>query len=614
MPVIDYKYRVLGQDDVRRALASISADAKGNAEVFKEVEKELERVQKRSVSMAAQGIAAEALKKDELSAKSLGDAFKAVSRDIDVFAGDAGAKFGRVASDAFGVAEALGTGGVLGAVVGISAAVGIGSLAWNAWKEASTQAAKREAVALKEVADELERISGFAKQALDFNKEGDKSAKDLQETIDLRKKEIELTRVSVTALRDSIEQKRNALKRQLYIDSIEVVEFNQFKEDSERKIQELLTTIHFKGIEARRLEDLRVHALGREDAKKEEEAVKKDQEKFERDKTAAAKAATDREYQRFLWAEGVFRRVEKESRDKRLKDEKEANDEQEEENRQIAKERADKLQEESNDFRVLEEAEEKRQRAIEKTREALERKEEAEKRAMKAAMDAAKQQIIATGVNTVYSVSMYGVGKSVDFVSSELEVFRDINRDNWRDMLAITEDTKAAWAAKAQSALVSLAIESGKMAIFENAEAIKEGALAAGEFGSGNVAGGILHAASGAMHYAASAAYGTIGVGAAVGAGTFAASRGAGGPFKATSSERAMGGGGGGGGGDFPESPRSSGGAGGGGGDRPAQVVVNINNQAGSITPADERRAARTTGRFVARAHQDAFMRREMRG
>jgi hypothetical protein len=232
---------------------------------------------------------------------------------------------------------------------------------------------------------------------------------------------------------------------------------------------------------------------------------------------------------------------------------------------------------------------------------------EEQERAVRAAQMA---QFYANSVNASFTVGMYAVGKSIDFASSELMQFQDINRDNWRDMLQITEDTKAAFAARLQAFLFSTAIEAGKMAIWENAEGIKETALGAAALFT-NPAEAASHFVSAGLHYAASAAYGTFAGGAAVGAGVVASQRGEGGLFSASPGNGGGYGGAPGGGGGGPSGGSYSGGGERGGG---GPVVINITNEPGSMPPDDQDRAAMAVARHVRRAQQDWFTSQEMGG
>jgi hypothetical protein len=211
-----------------------------------------------------------------------------------------------------------------------------------------------------------------------------------------------------------------------------------------------------------------------------------------------------------------------------------------------------------------------------------------------------------------FDAGMMVINSATGLANKYLDEFGTINRDNWRDMLSFSKDKQAAFAAEAQAALWSLARQAAPKAIYENAEGIASAAAAAGEYGKGNVAGGVLLTAAAVGHYAASAAYGTIAVAAGGGSLAIGAARGKGGLVAAS-----PGGGGGGMSAGPGASPRSGGGGGftgGGGSSTPGGGSVNITYvyEAGSINAADERATARTVADGVGNARGSWFERRRM--
>ena len=202
-----------------------------------------------------------------------------------------------------------------------------------------------------------------------------------------------------------------------------------------------------------------------------------------------------------------------------------------------------------------------------------------------------------------FSAGMMVIDSAMSVTNKYLEEFGQINRDNWRDLLNWSKDKQAAFAAEAQAALWSLARQAAPKAVFENAEGIAAAAAAAGEYGKGNVAGGVLLTAAAVGHYAASAAYGTIAVAAGGASLAIGSQRGSGGMFAASpgggSPSPSGGGPSGGGGGGSPTRSRGGGGgdSGGGGG-----VSITYVYEAGSINANDERATARTVTRAVGNA------------
>lgn len=210
-----------------------------------------------------------------------------------------------------------------------------------------------------------------------------------------------------------------------------------------------------------------------------------------------------------------------------------------------------------------------------------------------------------------FEAGMMVISSAMSVANKYLDQFGTINRDNWRDMLSFSKDKQAAFAAEAQAALWSLARQAAPKAIYENAEGIASAAAAAGEYGKGNVAGGVLLSAAAVGHYAASAAYGTIAVAAGGGSLAIGAARGKGGLVAASP------GGGGGMSGGPGASPRSGGGGftpsvGGGSPSGGGSVNITYVYEAGSINAADERATARTVADGVGNARGSWFERRRM--
>lgn len=205
-----------------------------------------------------------------------------------------------------------------------------------------------------------------------------------------------------------------------------------------------------------------------------------------------------------------------------------------------------------------------------------------------------------------YGAGMFVIGNATSFASGQLKEFGNINRDNWRDTLAMTEDKKAAFLAEAQAALFNMGVQAGVKSFFEQAEALKETALMFGSLAMNDPKGVAAHGAAAAGHAVAAGAYSVIavgGVGASLGIG---AMRGGGGLAAA---------GPGAGGGRAGPSPSGGGAAGprapgapeGGG-----ATNITFVYEAGSINAADERATARTVANGVGAARGSWFERRRM--
>lgn len=231
----------------------------------------------------------------------------------------------------------------------------------------------------------------------------------------------------------------------------------------------------------------------------------------------------------------------------------------------------------------------------------------------RANLEYAAGMIYAASVNTAYTASMYAVGKGIDYASMELMRFQDINRDNYRDLLQINENTMAAWAQRLQAFLFVTAMEAGRMALMENAMGMGEVARGTGALFT-NPAEAATHFVSAGMHYATSAAYATFAGGAAVGFGVVAASRGQGGMFASAAQDKEDLGGNRSSNGSVGGGP--SGGMYGGGGERGSgqrpNISIIINNEPGSYSQAKLDEAAVEVSRHVARANRSWFERQRM--
>lgn len=208
-----------------------------------------------------------------------------------------------------------------------------------------------------------------------------------------------------------------------------------------------------------------------------------------------------------------------------------------------------------------------------------------------------------------YGVAMSVVQPMVQDFTASLAVLGTINRENYRDLIIFSNELPAIIAREVQARLGAMGAEATGKAIMSSADGLRETAIGFGMLFV-NPADAAAHFTAAGVHFAAASAYGTLGTGALVGAGAIGSLRGAGGPIALTSEEQ-----------DTinmrrdEESgswvPTSSGGGGSIGGDNGA-FVVNITNEAGSIAPDDQRRAARVVASSVLRARSNAFDRRRM--
>lgn len=650
---------------------------------------------------------------------TIGDAFKAVSRDIDAVAGASGSAFGRWASDIYGVAEALGQGGVMAAAAGVTAAVGLGALAWDAWKEHASKAMKDAEEAATRVRDIMEKVAGHAADEENYRKQrNNASVDDLRDSENRLKVSERLIAVERDGLKTALEMARakNAEAEasvrmwgpmfgnmDRYIASSEAIksitaQIGNLDKDQLRTGQRIVETSEAR-LERRKQEaalakldaeqardNARVEARRVGDSNRGNEGIQNrannvtGQMPGDLDLSFVAgipmfgikarltemRAASAREEAQAIEEQTALRRMmvvnldEETAKWKELTGAMDANTEasrtgeQAEQNRIIQSDTATMQQKEKAiqaiaDLDIAREADRSKQyqedlryqveigartqdwvdalihednklsaqRIMNRNEEtdatirALERQQQAQRLAL-------AQQAYATGVNATYGASMYYVGQSIDFVSGQAQKFGSINRDNWRDMLAITEDTKAAFAAQLQAFLFNLGIQSGKMAVFEMAEGGKETALMFGDYAlamMGNplaAASGTTHGISAAAHFATAGAYATLGTGAIGGSLAIGASRGSGGMFSAGSPAGGGGGPGGGGGGPSASSGPGTGGPKGNTWNSPSVININNNYGGGGINATDDRRAAQAVAWGVRNANQSYITRRQM--
>lgn len=139
------------QTEVLRTL--LTFEAKGDKEVARVLQELADEASKSQ-------------KKTESAAGTVGSAFKAVSRDIDAVAGKSSATMAKWVSDALGVAEAFGQGGVMRAVAGVTLVLGLGAAAWTLWSDRAQEAGKVANAAAANVSTLLSAIRDRAAQGV----------------------------------------------------------------------------------------------------------------------------------------------------------------------------------------------------------------------------------------------------------------------------------------------------------------------------------------------------------------------------------------------------------------------------------------------------------------
>jgi len=217
-----------------------------------------------------------------------------------------------------------------------------------------------------------------------------------------------------------------------------------------------------------------------------------------------------------------------------------------------------------------------------------------------------------------YGVVMSVVQPIVTDFTDALATLGTINRENYRDLVIFSNELPAIIAREVQARLGAMGAEATGKAIMSSADGLRETALGFGMLFI-NPADAAAHFTAAGVHFAAASAYGTLGTGALIGAGSIGALRGGGGPIALTQEEKDTldmrrgrdgsfsfggdGGGDGGGGGSIAGRQASGDGT----------FVVNV-NQYSTISSADEQKGARAVAIVTRRALSNAFDRRRMRG
>jgi hypothetical protein len=544
-----------------------------------------------AAAKAAINETSDGVKKNVKETQNLGDAFKAVSRDIDAVAGEAGAAFGRWTSDIIGVAEALGSGGVMAAAAGVTAAVGLGTAAWKIWKEESTRAAREADAALKTVRAEMETINGLATQGRDFKNEKNKSAAELREMAAVQIDTIRQTNLSI-----ELERQKQAIRDQANVRLGVLGNTRAYMEESRISAQTI------KGLEAARATDeadRRRYVALAEDAEAKERGKKSATALIAvgKENTAKQKAAAQDEYDELradLKAALALRAADK----KKAKEDELADDK-----RQAAENLA------------FSEEENKRERIAQATADqsmATEDLTHKKQELAAAAREQANAENRATQETGYATAAMYAQSAAMmvaqpiinEMLTSERELLM-LNRDTFEEYR--TQDWETLIAAKVQAIMAGIAVEATGKAIMETGEGLAAIATGTGMLmlGMPNGAGMI---AAGAGHLAAASAFAGIAGVSGAGAVAVGSQRGSGGLFK-TGDEKKDGMGGAAGSPAFGK----GGGFGGNGGQGGGDVITVYNYEAGSVDASDRQARNRTVQAANRENARDVFAQREMR-
>ena len=506
------------------------------------------------------------------SVNKLADSFKMVSRDIGTVGGQAAQTFTHIADEALSVV------GILSGPSGMAAGIGIAGLAVGAL-----------AAAFSVASDKANEYKGIADRALD-------------------RAIVNGYKDAVNGISDAFVAARNEAEN--YSETAEAATVLGLTGLIEKKQSELFvandkvtrTRLNAEiGLFTLQLENAKARLKFIADEKAQRDALAESEKEAAIQESAREKAKEKRDKERMQAGADSYALFEKAAANISAKNKKDQDDidaakkkERDEEDR-LHKEmlgilERDQAQERDAKIKFYKELGDAALSAAEK----LKKLKLAEKEAMRAAV-----------VDAGYAPSMFVIGNATSFATGQLKAFGQINRDNWRETLTMTEDKKEAFFAEAQAAIFNMGIQAGTKSIFEGAEAVKEGALMFGAIASKDFPAATLHAKSALTHAASSAIYGTIGVGAV---GT---------SFAVGALHGAPGGGAGGGGGSrkgMDNMPSAPSGGGGGGGSPSGGGAVNITYvyEAGSINAADERATARTVAEGVGNARGSWFERRRM--
>ncbi len=555
------------------------------------------------------------------------DEFKKITRDIGTMGGKSAETFTHMGDDILSTIELLGSGGLTGGVALLSLAIGGLSYAYEHLTEKSKAAQKAQTDAIKEVDEQrklaventmaneerldekglhrLELAEKFAKEQLIIESNALRSAsarvRETQAALDnmkvwertsfvrdqlnkrnadaLAAEAIALSKVStLTTDIATAERARQAGVKKKFTDDIDAAREEQEKKNKAAAEAEIARQKAIRDARKKRHEDQE------EQSKKEYADAASANDAFEG--TAADKAAIQADFAAL---------------DKRDADEKKAREEEEADRyKQIADERHSQKEIQEDDSRKAEAQGVKNATAT-----------RAEEAAMRALSKATVEQMGVTfalnAATDAYGVAVMGLQPIMDIYQEHLTTILTLNRDDWATMKERLANMPAMLAAEIQAKLANIAAEASAKSVLSAAEAEFEfGIGTALLFTPGGQGAGLGHIAAGAQLSAASAMYGILGGGAAVGAGLLGASIGQGGLFKNLKKEDAekkttqVGGGSGGG--------RSSG-ASGGSGDGGGGTTINITYGAGAIAPADQRATERTVTTAVRRGNADWFNR-----
>lgn len=634
MPNVVYRVTVAGIQEAIAGLKTIpeaAAAANGHLfDSFKSITNEVKSIG--GVSVKAFGSYASGVEKAKVAqvaftdtavqgtttlserANKLADAFKMVSRDIGTVGGAAAQAFTHAADEALSVIGIITKGGLGAVLAGVGLAAGAVALAYSLWND-ETEESKRLAVeaekshkalvaaskdganqafeATKKLNAEQTRRLAIEKDLLVAALEQDKLAKMLEASKDANVADRVTARAkaekdSDAAIAKAKEERETAwasYRVQINKELNKEITRNEVDEQEERRKK------------AQAIAEKRAQEEAARNQRSAESAVEFD--------SRMAREAMAREALQMQAAVDVA------AAEKKLDD-----DEAKRKEDMAAEDRARFLEEQERDaarmdsLRASDQAIKAALREQTKAQAAL--REEQTK-----AMLAAKMQEVA---QIAQAAVMMAASPVVAELTSQVHALAMANRETYRDLIIFNEEWPALIAAKAQAVLAGIAAEATGRAAMEFAEAGAMTALGIGYLAIPGMQGFAAPAfASAASHAASGVAFGALAGATFAGAVAIGSVRGEGGLVALTKAEqeeqdrkRTSDGGGS----SFSGGGPSGGMYGGGGerGGRGTSIVVNINNEPGSIAPEDQDRAAVATARHVARAQRSWFARQQMGG
>lgn len=525
---------------------------------------------------------------DNMAAKAnhYADAFKKVSRDIGTVGGQAAQAFTHIADEALSVVGMLTGGGLTAALAGVGLGVGAVVLAYKAWNDETTESKR---IADHAVESHNKLLASAKKNADDaFASTTRMNAEQLRRvSIEKQLLVVALQLDQQKRLVEAAAEEGNAKNRAIAMAKIR----KESDEEIAKASKESEVALGKFNVAQARATEMEVTRVKLDEQKERADKAKKAEE-------SRAKEGDD-EARKFKDGERAFYDV-MNARARAYEKDKDAKLKADQEGRNLLEQayQINAASDEENAKKVADALEKQRQAAQKLREERQKLNEEIRKTLL---LGAGEQAFSAS-----YGAGMFVIGNATSFASGQLKEFGNINRDNWRDTLAMTEDKKAAFLAEAQAALFNMGVQAGVKSFFEQAEALKETALMFGSLAMNDPKGVAAHGAAAAGHAVAAGAYSVIAVGGAGASLGIGAMRGGGGLAAAGP------GAGGGRSGPSPSGgsaagPRAPGASDGGG-----ATNITFVYEAGSINAADERATARTVANGVGAARGSWFERRRM--